>query len=175
MLDRPIAMDMLYDEKLINNIKDMLIKKNHTLSLAESVTSGHLQAAFSLAKDASQFLQGGITAYNGGQKCRHLDIEPIAGLNNDCVTEQVACEMALNVNKLFISNYGIAITGYASKMPEKGINDLHAFFAIAEKNKLLLCKKITAGKEGLEAQVDYTRQVIKEFANLLTGKATAQK
>src|SRR5947209_1288485 len=123
--------DMLYDEKLINNIKDILDKNKLTLSVAESVTAGHLQAAFSSAVDASKFFQGGITAYNAGQKTRHLDIEPIAGLENDCVTEQVACEMALKVNKLFISDYGIAITGYATKMPEKGLNDLFAFFAIA--------------------------------------------
>lgn len=158
---------MLYDEKVINSIKDLLTKKQQTLSVAESVTAGHLQAAFSSATDASLFFQGGITAYNGGQKCRHLDIEPIAGLNNDCVTEQVACEMAIKTNKLFISHYGIAITGYATKMPEKGLNDLYAFFAIAEKDKILLSKKITSDKERVEAQIDYTMQVITKFEELL--------
>lgn len=158
---------MLYDEQIINSIKEHLTKKQETLSVAESVTSGHLQAAFSSAIEASLFFQGGITAYNGGQKCRHLDIEPIAGLNNDCVTEQVACEMALKVNQLFISDYGIAITGYAAKMPEKGMNDLHAFFAIAKKNKIVLSEKITTKKERIDAQVDYTNQVIEKFEEVL--------
>ncbi len=106
---------MLYDEEIINNIKDILITEQQTLSVAESVTAGHLQAAFSSAVEASKFFQGGITAYNAGQKCRHLNIEPIHALDNDCVTEQVACEMASQVNKLFISDYGIAITGYNRK------------------------------------------------------------
>ncbi len=161
---------MLYDEQTINSIKDWLTEHKRTLSVAESVTAGHLQAAFSSALEASQFFQGGITAYNAGQKCRHLNIEPIAGLENDCVSEQVACEMALNANKLFISHYGIAITGYASKMPEKGLNDLFAFFAIAENNKVLLCKKITTRLERVEAQVDYAKQVIKAFETLLKNK-----
>jgi PncC family amidohydrolase len=158
---------MLYDEKTINRIKDLLTRNQKTLSVAESVTAGHLQAAFSSAIEASLFFQGGITAYNGGQKCRHLNIEPISGLNNDCVTEQVACEMAVNVNRLFISDYGIAITGYASKMPEKGLNALYAYFAVAQKDKILLSQKIKTDKERVDAQVDYTAQVIKKFEALL--------
>ncbi|MGZ3848987.1 MAG: CinA family protein [Flavisolibacter sp.] len=158
---------MLYDQDVMNHIKDHLVSHQQTLSVAESVTSGHLQAAFSSAVDASLFFQGGITAYNAGQKCRHLNIEPIAGLTNDCVTEQVACEMAINVNKLFISTYGIATTGYASKMPEKGLNGLYAFFAIAEKGKILLCKRISTDKEGIAAQLDYTLQVLRCFEELI--------
>jgi PncC family amidohydrolase len=132
---------------------------------------GHLQAAFSSATEASKFFQGGFTAYNAGQKTRHLNIEPIAALADDCVTERVACEMALQVNKLFISDYGIAITGYATKMPEKGLNDLFAFFAIAYKKEILLTKKINTHKERVDAQIDYTTQVIKEFQNLLKNKS----
>ena len=40
---------MLYDQDIINNIKDLLAKEKLTLSVAESVTAGHLQAAFSSA------------------------------------------------------------------------------------------------------------------------------
>ena len=151
---------MLYDQQIINAIKDILVKEHKTLSVAESVTAGHLQAAFSSAVEASKFFQGGITAYNAGQKCRHLNIEPIHALDNDCVTEKVACEMATQVNDLFISDYGIAITGYATKMPEKDMNDLFAFFAIAHKHKILLVKKITADKERIDAQINYTTRVV---------------
>ena len=158
---------MLYDENIINHIKDLLAIKKETLSVAESVTAGHLQAAFSSALEASKFFQGGLTAYNAGQKTKHLNIEPIAALEDDCVTEQVACEMAIQSNKMFISDYAIAITGYATKMPEKGLNDLFAFFAIAYKRDILLTRKITTDKERVDAQVDYTNQVIKEFEKLL--------
>lgn len=161
---------MLYDVNVINNIKELLSSKKVTLSVAESVTAGHLQAAFSSAIDASKFFQGGITAYNAGQKTKHLNIEPIAAMEDDCVTEKVACEMALQVNKMFISDYGISITGYATKMPEKGLNDLFAFFAISFKHEILLVKKITTGKERVDAQVDYTNQVIKQFETLLQNK-----
>lgn len=163
---------MLYDKNTLDNIKDLLSSEKLTLSVAESVTAGHLQAAFSSATMASDFFQGGITAYNAGQKCRHLDIEPIAALENDSVTEKVACDMAAKANILFISDYAIAITGYATKMPEKNVNELFAFFAIAHKQKIVLSKKITTDKEDtVDAQIDYTTQVIKEFQNLLKNKA----
>jgi nicotinamide-nucleotide amidase len=164
---------MLYDENIVNDIKELLTNKKETLSVAESVTAGHLQAAFSSAVEASKFFQGGITAYNAGQKTKHLNIEPIAALEDDCVTEKVACEMAVQANKMFISDYAIAITGYATKMPEKGLNDLFAFFAIANKNEILLTKKITTSKERVDAQIDYTTQVIKEFLHLLRNKKSS--
>ena len=59
----------------------LLIKKKNTIAVAESVTAGNLQAVFSLAKDATAFFQGGITAYNIGQKCRHLLVEPTHAIN----------------------------------------------------------------------------------------------
>jgi nicotinamide-nucleotide amidase len=161
---------MLYDERVVNKIKDLLTAKKQTIAVAESVTAGHLQAALSSAIEASEFFQGGITAYNLGQKCRHLQVEPIAASNNDCVAEEVARVMALNVAHLFASHFSIAITGYASKMPEKGLNDLYAYFAIVNDNKVILSEKISTNKERVDAQVDYTGQVLKKLATLLESQ-----
>ena len=79
--------------------------------------------------------------------------------------------MAAKVNKLFISDFGISITGYAARMPEQGVNSLFAFFAIVQKQEILLCKKITSDKdEGVDAQADFTNQVILKFQELLGNK-----
>ncbi|RYZ28475.1 MAG: damage-inducible protein CinA [Chitinophagaceae bacterium] len=158
---------MLYDDNVINTIKDLLTARKQTISVAESVTAGHLQAALSSAVEASQFFQGGITAYNLGQKCRHLHIDPILAEQNDCVARDVAQTMALSVADLFTCHYSIAITGYATKMPEKGLNDLFAYYAISFNNKIIVCEKITTNKERVDAQVDYTRQVLRNLVTLL--------
>ncbi len=68
---------MIYSEETLNSIKDILVKSEQTIAIAESVTSGNLKAAFSVAMDASKYFQGGIATYNLGQKTRHLNIEPI--------------------------------------------------------------------------------------------------
>lgn len=131
----------MYNRSLINIIKANLVKKHHTLAVAESVTSGHLQAAFSLADGATQFFQGGLTAYNLGQKSRHLKINPIQADASNCVSEVITKEMALSALELFSCEWSIAITGYAAPIPEIGIRDLYAFVAIAYQNEVVLSKK----------------------------------
>jgi nicotinamide-nucleotide amidase len=159
---------MVYPVDEINSIKKILTEKGQTLSLAESVTSGHLQAAFSLADKASEFFQGGITVYNLGQKCRHLSIEPIHAQDHNCVSDKVSVEMALNVNKKFLSDYGIAITGYAATVPEQGINELFAHCAIALRDRILFTERIvTQANQGYDAQVDFARQVIVLFLSFI--------
>ena len=151
---------MEYDVTLVDSIKDILIKNGQTLAVAESVTGGFLQGLFSAATDASLFFQGGITVYNIGQKCRHLNVEPVHAQNNNCVTNKVASQMAVEVNKLFLSDYGIGITGYASTIPQQGINELFAFYAIARGTEVIKAERITSNKaEGLETQQDYCVQV----------------
>lgn len=163
-----INFTMSYNLEVINSIKDYLIEKKQSVSVAESVTSGHLQAALSTATDASGFFQGGITAYNAGQKTRHLNVEPIYAMEENCVSESVACQMATAANKLFLSYYGIGITGYATIMPQSDVNELFAYFAIAKNGETVVTKKISSSKkDSLEAQVDFTNQVLVEFQGLL--------
>jgi nicotinamide-nucleotide amidase len=146
----------------------LLKRQKQSVAVAKSVTSGLLQAAFSNAQDASSFFQGGITAYNVGQKCRHLLVEPLQALESDSVSENVAQDMSLHVATLFTSDYGIGITGYAAKVPEKNVNALYAFYAISEKNKMVMCGKLeTSIEEGLPVRLYYTEEVLKSFRKLL--------
>jgi nicotinamide-nucleotide amidase len=161
---------MRYNLELINSIKEILVKKQLTLAVAESVTAGHIQAALSAATDASFFFQGGITAYNAGQKTRHLRVEPIHALKDDCVSLEVGNQMAISVNDLFLSYYGIAITGYATTIPEKDIMELYAFFSIAAGDKIILSRKIESNfTNSIEVQIDYTNQVLESFHAILSS------
>jgi nicotinamide-nucleotide amidase len=130
-------MNELISKQVIDEVKDKLIKKHETLAVAESVTSGILQAIFSAATDAAKFFQGGITTYNIGQKVLHLGIEPIHAEECNCVSKQTASEMALGVARLFRSDWGIGITGYASAVPESG-NELFAYCAFSYKGDIVL-------------------------------------
>jgi nicotinamide mononucleotide (NMN) deamidase PncC len=96
-------------------------------------------------------------------------MDPILAESCNCVDERVARTMAVRVADLFVSDYGVAITGYASKMPEKGLNDLYAWFAIAVNGQVILCEKLTTQTERVAAQVDYTRQVLQKFLVWLQG------
>jgi nicotinamide-nucleotide amidase len=131
---------MLFDNKA-NTIRSLLAERHETLAVAESVTAGYVQAILSSAEEATFFFQGGITTYNLGQKCKHLQIDPIEALKSNCVSAKVALQMSIGVQKLFMSDYGISITGYAAPLPEKGIHDIFAFVAATYKGEVLTLEK----------------------------------
>lgn len=159
---------MLYNEETINLIKELLVNKEETIAVAESVTAGQLQAAFSVGLEASKYFQGGITAYNLGQKTRHLHIDPILGAKVNCVAEKIAETMAIEVSRMFSSDFGISITGYASIVPECEKEGLFAFFSVAYRQSIVLSGRLTATeKEPYKVQIDYSKQLIQKFYEYL--------
>ena len=156
----------------IEKIKKMLMKSGDTIAVAESVTGGLLQATFSQTPDASQFFQGGITAYNLGQKARHLKVNSIHAEQENSVSKIVAEEMAMGVCALFSSSYGISITGYAARLPEKNVQELFAFAAIARDGKIVSSIKITVPAklgEGLPVQMHYIDRILKKLLTVKIG------
>jgi len=162
----------LFQEDDLKNIGKLLIEKNQTVAVAESVTSGLLQFAFGSIENASQFFHGGITAYNIGQKYKHLAVEPIHALSVNCVSQNVSNEMALQVTNLFKSNWGISITGYSSPAVESG-NKLFAYYSIAFNNVLLQSDKLSASSnDPFEVQLFYVSTILKEIKKLLQDQGS---
>src|SRR5687767_13906176 len=157
----------LFDDDTLKAIREKLLKKGESISIAESVTCGLLQFAMSNTMDTVKFFQGGMTVYNANQKFRQLNIEPRHALAVNCVSEQVAMELAHNIRARFDSEYGIGITGYASAVPESG-NKLFAYFAITYQNRVLHCRRIDAEPmEGIGVQLHYVNEVLKTLASVL--------
>ncbi|MBW8682768.1 CinA family protein [Chitinophaga rhizophila] len=153
-----------YDIDTINNISALLQKKQETLAVAESVTAGQLQMAFSLAEGATQIFQGGITAYNIGQKARHLLIDPVHAGNCNCVSDKVAGQMAVAVGKMFSADWGIAITGYASPVPEENIQELFADYAIYHRDQCIKSERISAPQlDVLTVRLHFTNTLLQKF------------
>jgi nicotinamide-nucleotide amidase len=161
-------MKELIPKALIDPVKDIVIGRKQTIAVAESATAGLLQAICSAATDASMFFQGGITAYNIGQKILHLGVEPIHAEQCNCVSGTVASQMALGVCSLFRSDWGIGITGYATPVPESG-NEVFAWCAIAFKGEIMAQEKIVPAASGFfPVQREYAIKTIELLkANLL--------
>lgn len=158
----------MFDKQLLFSIGEKMKEARASVSVAESVTSGLVQCAFSNIPDASDFFQGGITVYNVGQKCRHLLLDPLPAIACNCVSEQIAQELAGNVCQLFTSQYGLGIVGYAARVPEKNIHSLHSFFAIARKGVVIHSGIIEANvEEGFPAQFYFTNTLLQEFLSCL--------
>jgi nicotinamide-nucleotide amidase len=158
----------MFNKKNIKNLARNLFYKKQTIAVAESVTAGYLQAALASAENASFFFQGGITAYNIKQKYTHLHIQLEHAIACNCVSEQLAAEMAVSVCKLFSTDWGIAITGYASPIPEQHMEKLFACFAIAFKKNIVLTKTIEADiKPTCQVQVEYVNAVIEQLLEVM--------
>jgi len=157
----------IFDQKILVSIGKKMLQKKQTIAVAESVTSGLLQFAISGIPDAACFFQGGITAYNIGQKFKHLRVEPLHALSVNCVSQKVAKEMATQVCQLYASDWGIGITGYASPTPESG-NKVFAFFAIASRGKIKSSGKINPPKTNPpELQTFYVNHILRKLLSLL--------
>lgn len=132
---------MEFRQSLLDYISEALKTAQESVSVAESVTSGCLQFAFSQMKEASDFFKGGMTAYTLEEKVKFLNIDEKKAKQCDCVSQDIAEDMALNVAKLFNTNWGIAITGYATPV-EQSDQKIFAYFSFVYNNEVVVSKKL---------------------------------
>jgi nicotinamide-nucleotide amidase len=161
----------LFNTRCIESIRKALVGAHETIAVAESVTAGLLQFALASAENASQFFQGGITAYNAGQKTLQLNVEPIQALATNCVSEITTSEMACNVCVRFRSHWGVAVTGYATPVPESS-GEIYAWFAIARQEKVIHTSKISGtGRAPFDIQLSFTDKILSRLAELIGKKS----
>jgi PncC family amidohydrolase len=160
----------IYPTETIQSLRDLLAARKQTIAFAESVTAGHLQAAFSQAQNAREVLQGGMTVYNIGQKCRQLDVEPIDALAMNGVSENVSEQMAAGIARTFCSYWGIGITGYTAPVPEKAVHSPFAIYSIYGLGKIVLTARIEPPQEdSLRVQLIYVRRVMQALLELFSS------
>ena len=98
---------------LADQVLKYFTKKNATLSVAESCSSGLIASYLASKSGCSQYFKGGIVAYNNIIKNEILDVEMHTITKHTAVSSQVVSKMAENVSKKFNSEYSIATSGYA--------------------------------------------------------------
>lgn len=106
-----------------------------TLAVAESLTAGHVQARVAAASGSSEYFLGGITAYSLEEKVRHLGVNRAAAKKVNCVSAEVAEQMARGACELFGSDLGVATTGYAEPSPVDGVKTPFAWWAVAHRGR----------------------------------------
>ena len=87
-----------------------------TLCCAESCTGGRVVQAFATVEYASNWLRGGLVAYQLEIKRRQLGVRA-----ESMYTEQCAAEMALGAAKLFDADVAVSTTGVVGDEPEDGV------------------------------------------------------
>lgn len=109
------------EEKLENVIGKMLIKKNETVSCAESCTGGYIAHLFTSVPGSSKYFEGGIVSYSYDVKEKILGVKNSTLNNAGAVSEECVREMLEGLLKTTSTTYGIAVSGIAG--PDGGTSD----------------------------------------------------
>ncbi len=96
----------------------LLVKKGHSLSLAESCTGGAIAEKITANAGASAYFKGGIIPYETVKKVSILGVDEKLIQDHTVVSAPVAEAMAIHSKKLFGTEYAVATTGIAG--PTKG-------------------------------------------------------
>ncbi|WET68829.1 nicotinamide-nucleotide amidohydrolase family protein [Sphingobacterium sp.] len=157
---------MELDKEVIQRIGKLLDRK--TVATAESVTAGQLQFMLSQIENAAANFKGGITAYTLEEKVNLLGIDEDEARDCDCVSSQIAEDMALQASHLFNADFGIGVTGYATPVEESQFK-LYAYFAISYKMQIIVSEKTELKKNflGAKAQQKYGENILVTFESIL--------
>lgn len=152
---------MEFQKNLLEYISHSLITAGQTVAVAESVTSGFLQLAFSQMPNASLFYRGGVTAYALSEKVKLLQVDKQEAEEFDCVSENIAQTMALNVARLFETDWSIATTGYCTPN-RSSLYKIFAYYCIAFRGEVIVTKKLELHPktQALNAQLYYTEFIL---------------
>lgn len=157
-----------------------------SVAAAESLTGGNVQAMITSVSGASEYFRGGITTYTLDEKVRCLGVNRAHARRANCVSQQVAVEMAVGACRLFDADLAIATTGYAEPSRANGVKVPMAWWAICHRqgggSAVVICgcvevpgeKRVTVQHRVAEAAltelVKYVRELHGEHAKRRRAK-----
>jgi len=98
---------------LAEKLGEELLKRNSTISFAESCTGGLASSMLTDVAGSSGYLLGSVISYSNDAKANVINVSEESLKNFGAVSEQVAREMAVGVRNLFGTALGVSITGIA--------------------------------------------------------------
>ncbi len=131
---------------IFNKIISKLIKKNITISVAESCTGGLISNTIAKNSGVSKIFFYGIVCYSNKAKIKYLSVSKKTLEKFGAVSSNVAEEMIDNLykkekSKIIVSTTGIAGPKGGTKNKPVGL----VFIGIKYKNKNFIFKKIFKG------------------------------
>ncbi len=121
------------------NIVEFLLKRNYTISTAESCTGGLLSKKITDIPGSSEVFLCGVCSYSNKSKETLLNVQHESLKNYGAVSEQVAKEMAIGIQKLSGSDIAISTTGVAGPgggTKEKPVGLVYVCIRVHDKEKI---------------------------------------
>lgn len=143
-------------KKLLEEIGCCAKELHSTISVIENVTSGFVHFSLSQINQSYDFLKGGLIV-NNPEQLKALPANENYFSNSEDVSESTAEQMAITASKIFGSDWGIGITGFAA--PEENSEfKTYTYFSFAYKQEIVLTKflELHPLTNFMEAKIYYT-------------------
>jgi nicotinamide-nucleotide amidase len=154
-------------------IKKLMDDYGLKLCVAESITTGNLQAAIGSVSGSSTYFEGGMTVYSRKQKVAHLGVNDKHAREVNSVSARVAEEMAKGICLKYDADVGVGTTGYAEAYAQEGVSVPHGYFAIWRRSdnqdgRVVVAQHVTGeGLGRVEMQQRMTTEVLKGLLGYL--------
>lgn len=158
---------------LSRDINEMLWKTKKTLSTAESCTSGRVAAVITSQPGSSEYYLGGLVCYADSVKISLLNVDESVIAEKSSVCEEVAKQMVIGANKLFHSDYSIAVTGFAGPgggTDEAPVGTIWVAVGNAEKIVTKRLEKDSGRDKNLAVATFYATKMIHDYLRELLPK-----
>ena len=146
----------------IQVIHKKLIKKNLTISVAESCTGGLLSYNLAKLANSSKYFQMGLITYANKAKIRILKvnkniIKKYGAVSSECCKAMVQNLSKISKSKINISITGIAGPGGASKDKPIGL----VYIGIKKANKIIIKENKFKSKDRISIQKETVKTSLK--------------
>ncbi|MCY0976930.1 CinA family protein [Chryseobacterium wangxinyae] len=156
------------NQYLLDEISGHFMCNSETISIAESVTGGLLQLAFSEMPNSKLFYKGGITVHTPEKIVNLLKVNVAEIKNCNCVSSFVAETMGRHACNLFESQWCIATSGYC--VPERSSSyEIYAYYSISHKGKVIYSDRLESSEklDSLAIKLYYTEEILEKFLGQL--------
>lgn len=152
-----------------NSVVSHLIKRNLTISTAESCTGGMLSKSITAIPYSSKVFQLGMCTYSNEMKNKILKIPSFILDQYGAVSYQTAKYMALSIKNIANSDVGVSITGIAGPSggtPQKPVGLV--YISLCSNNKIYVDKLNMKSYSREQIRIKSTDKALQLILSLLT-------
>ena len=152
----------------IEKLHKKLIKKNITLSLAESCTGGLLSSKFTKLSGSSKYFQMGLVTYSNKAKIKLLKVNKKIINKYGSVSPECCKAMVQGLSKISNSKINISVTGIAG--PNGGTKDKPVglvYIGLKKGNKTIVSKNYFVKKKRKSVQNKTVEKCIKLIQEII--------
>ena len=153
----------------INKLHKKFIKKNITISVAESCTGGLLSSKLTRLSGSSRYFQMGLVTYSNKAKIKILRVNKKIIDKYGSVSPECCRSMVQNLSKLSRSKINVSITGIAG--PNGGTESKPVglvYIGLKKGSKIVIKKNLFKNKKRILIQrktVEEALEIIKNYIN----------